>query len=115
MHSRLIRFAKMVAAAAVAFAAVAHADTWKDTVTGLTWTYTTDGDEATIANWVEDGYFYTRAVDPRPEGAIAIPATLGGKTVTAIGSKALLGCGGLTGKLSLRPLRQEGSEDARIR
>ncbi len=110
MHSRLIGFAKMVAAAAVAFAAVAHADTWKDTVTGLTWTYTTDGDEATIANWVEDGYFYTRAVDPQPEGAIAIPATLGGKTVTAIGSKALLGCGGLTGVTIPASVKGIGSE-----
>ncbi len=33
------------------FAGVAHADMWKDAA-GVEWTYTIDGDEATIVNWV---------------------------------------------------------------
>ena len=56
---------------------------------GYTWTYRIVGDAAQIFN--NDAV----AVDPAPNGSLAIPATLGGKPVTSIGAHALEGCDAL--------------------
>ncbi len=84
---------KLIAATMVAMAAIcAKADTWKDTSTGYTWTYTVSGGTARIY----DDYSHSTAVSPLPTGALNIPFWLGDKRVTSIGYKALYGCDGLT-------------------
>ena len=72
----------------------ANAYTWKDNATGYTWTYRINGNEAEI--YGEEYYdsltglnLHHQAVSPWPQGALAIPATLGGKPVTSIGEFAL--------------------------
>ncbi len=63
-----------------------------ETVDGYTWTYRINGDTAEIYS----GYWHA-AISPKPDGAVAIPSTLGGKPVTTIGEWAFYGCDGLTG------------------
>ena len=53
-----------------------------ETVGGYTWTYRINGDTAEIFN------NYSAAISPSPSDALTIPSTLGGKTVTSIGSYA---------------------------
>ena len=51
-----------------------------ETVGGYTWTYRINGDTAEIyGNWPSP------AISPKPNGAVTIPSTLGGKPVTSIG------------------------------
>lgn len=58
----------------------------EETVGEYTWTYGVSGDTAEIT-----------AISPSPTNAVAIPPTLGGRTVTSIGARALYGSKGLTG------------------
>ena len=80
----------MILAAVVAAAFVARADTEK--VGGYTWTYQINGDTAEIYS----GGYYSAAISPKPNGAVTIPDTLGGKPVTSIGNYAFSGCTNLT-------------------
>ena len=96
MKNKTIR--ALVAAAAVAVAGAAWADKAFDNDTGLTWTYRVleDG-TAEICDYDSEIFMYKApAVDPEPEGALAIPATLGGRTVTRVGENALSNCGNIT-------------------
>jgi len=107
---------------AAAMAAVcAQADTWTDPATGYTWSYRINGDTAEITkendwDWGNDGDDWDcgddggdgdwdfwadntsspAAISPLPTGAVTIPSTLGGKTVTRIGYKAFYNYSGLT-------------------
>ena len=76
----------MAVAAAASFGAWAETET----VGGYTWTYRINGDTAEIYN------YGSAAISPKPNGAVTIPSTLGGKTVTSIGSYAFRDCSGLT-------------------
>ena len=71
-------------------AACARADNWKDPSTGYTWTYRITGGAAEIYNG------NAAAIYPVPNGAVVVPATLGGKTVTSIGPHAFFNCRWLT-------------------
>lgn len=71
------------------------ADTWTDPDTGYTWTYQINGDTAEICKKTVYG-FGTTAISPIPTGTVAIPSTLGGKSVTSIGEHAFCDCIGLT-------------------
>lgn len=83
--------ARRVAAAVCAAALVWTAQAYYETVNGITWTYAiTSGGNARIVNGS------SAAASPKPEGALTIPATLGGKTVTEIGPYALYKCTGIT-------------------
>jgi len=62
-----------------------------ETVGDYTWTYHINGDTAEIYN--SD---YNAAISPKPNGAVTIPSTLGGKPVTSIGSSAFRNCSSLT-------------------
>ena len=77
---------------AAAFAVALSLKADEDTVGGYTWTYQINGDKAEIGN----GGSWAAAVSPDPTGAITIPSTLGGKTVTGIGHAAFVGCRNLT-------------------
>ena len=77
-----------MAVAAVAAAVGAWAET--ETVGGYKWKYQINGNTAEIYN---DG---SAAISPKPTGAVTIPSTLGGKTVTSIGGCAFYDCSGLT-------------------
>ena len=72
----------MVAAVAVAFGAWAETETVGD----YTWTCQINGGTAEIRNG------YSAAISPSPTGAVTIPSTLGGKTVTSIDDYAFSGC-----------------------
>ena len=63
-----------------------------ETVGDYTWTYRINGGTAEICSG--NGY---AAISPKPDGAVVIPSTLGGKPVTTIGEWAFYGCDGLTG------------------
>ena len=80
----------MMMVAAFAVAVGAWAETWTDPDSGYTWTYRINDDTAEIYN------YGSVAISPLPTGAVAIPPTLGGKSVTSIGSFAFSDCTGLT-------------------
>ena len=65
--------------------------TGTEIVDGIEWTYTVFGNEAVIG-----GGYGSPAVSKSTTGALAIPATLGGRPVTGIGDYAFDGCAGLT-------------------
>ena len=88
---RAVRNLALVAAVAVAFGAWAD-DTWTDPDTGYTWTYRINGDTAEI--YAKSSV--SVAISPKPNGAVTIPSTLGGKPVTSIGEYAFESCIGLT-------------------
>ena len=77
---------------AISFAALAVLGAWADTETvdGIEWTYRVVDGKAEIYNG------YNAAIPTSTSGAIAIPSTLGDKTVTSIGSCAFRDCSGLT-------------------
>lgn len=79
-----------LAACVAALGTVASAWADKVTVYGVEWSYTEDGESATIVADSATGYRYLT-------GAVAIPETLGGYPVTAIGDGAFSSCYGLTG------------------
>ncbi len=69
-----------------------------ETVGGYTWSYRIVGDTAEIyKDFAGHPGVADTAVSPKPTGAVIIPSTLGGKTVTSIGEGALSVCSGLTG------------------
>ena len=86
--------ALMIIAALAATMAVltAHADTWTDSATGIEWTYTVSGGQASLGG----GSYYSPAVPTTTTGALTIPSTLNGYSVTSIGPYAFSGCSGLT-------------------
>nr|MCR5838594.1 hypothetical protein [Kiritimatiellia bacterium] len=74
-------------AAAVGIASSAFAATWTDPSTGIEWTYTVSGNEATLYNGDDT------SISPRlASGVIAVPSSIKGKTVTAIGGFAFYQC-----------------------
>ncbi|MBO7720982.1 MAG: leucine-rich repeat protein [Kiritimatiellae bacterium] len=74
---------------------VGDLDIKTETVGGYSWSYRIVGGKAEI--YKDDGSGDgTTAVSPKPTGAVTIPATLGGKTVTCIGCHALDACTGMT-------------------
>lgn len=79
----------MVAALAATFGA--WAETWTDPDTGYTWTYQINGNTAKI--YKSD---YVCAVNPKPSGAVEIPAMLGGKPVTSLGHSTFTSCSEIT-------------------
>ena len=79
----------MMMVVAIVVAVGAWADT--ETVGGYTWTYQINGDTAVIFN---NGGL--PAISPMPTGAVTIPSTLGGKSVTSIGVSAFSCCSGIT-------------------
>ncbi len=84
-----------LAAAVLGFGGVlpeARAET--ETVDGIAWTYTVSGGKASVGSGQWNGEC---AVPTTTTGTIAIPATLGGCPVTAIGRAAFHDCAGLTG------------------
>ena len=62
-----------------------------ETVGGIAWVYTVSGSEATVGGGADD-----YAISPSTVGAVTIPFTLGGYTVTAIGKGAFYDCDGMT-------------------
>ena len=68
----------------------ALADTWTDPDTGYTWSYRIRGGVAEIYK------SNSEAISPKPAGAVAVPATLGGNPVASLGASAFKGCGELT-------------------
>ena len=81
-------FKALVAMAAFALAPQMLADTAVDG--GLIWTYTVSSGKATITAVAKD------AGGTKPTGAVTIPSTLNGNTVTFISSTAFSGCTGVT-------------------
>ena len=81
----------MLFAAALA-TVCAWADTWTDTGTGITWTYTVSGGKASLGG----GSSSSTAVPTSRTGALAIPPTVNGYPVTSIKFSAFSGCRGLT-------------------
>ncbi|MBR4523549.1 MAG: leucine-rich repeat domain-containing protein [Kiritimatiellae bacterium] len=75
---------------------VAVSDTWKDTNTGYTWQYRVIDDTVEIYGEYPYDIFSEHAVWPSPTGALAIPASIEGHSVTSIGGGAFLNCSGLT-------------------
>ena len=63
------------------------------TVDGITWTYTVSNGKASLGG----GSSLGPAIPTSTSGAITIPSTLGGYSVTTISSYAFSGCSGLTG------------------
>ena len=63
-----------------------------ETVDGLTWTYTVSNGKASVGT----GGSNLTALPKTTEGAVSIPATLGGYVVTTIGDYAFSGCKELT-------------------
>ena len=62
-----------------------------ETVNGITWTYTVANGVASVGG----GSFSSPAVPKSTSGAIVIPSTLGGYSVTSIGDYAFSDCSGL--------------------
>ncbi len=73
-------------------AVVSGAATYTETVDGITWTYTVANGEASVGG----GLLSSTAVPVSTSGAIVIPSSLGGYTVTSIGSYAFDNCQKLT-------------------
>ncbi len=90
MKKRIVVF---LAAAMAAICAQAETETEK--VGDYTWRYRINGDTAEICQDYISGISYP-AISPNPTGAVTIPSTLGGKSVTSIGGWAFQGCSGLT-------------------
>ena len=84
-HVRLVILAALLCAVLTpeGFAATA-------TVNGITWNYTVSGTASVYGGW------YSSAIQTSTTGAITIPSTLGGYSVTSIGSFAFYNCSGLT-------------------
>ena len=82
----------MMLAVAALVALGAWADTWTDPDTGITWTYTVSDGKAILGG----GSSSSTAVQRSTSGTLAIPAKLGRRPVTQIGSYAFYNCRGLT-------------------
>ena len=81
----------IAALAATMAALTARADTWTDPATGITWTYTVSSGKASL-----EGGSYSPAVPTTTTGALVIPSSINGYSVTSIGSYAFCYCSGLT-------------------
>ena len=88
--NKTMKAAILFVAAALAVGGVRAAT---EKIGGYTWTYRINGDTAEIYNNYNNG---SVAISPKPNSAVTIPSTLGGKPVTSIGSFAFSGCSGLT-------------------
>ena len=88
-----IAFAVRLLALVVAFCAVSRAWAATEIIDGIEWTYTVVDGEASVGS---GNYYGVCAVPTTTQGAIIIPTTLGGYTVTSIGDYAFRGCSGLT-------------------
>ena len=66
-----------------------------ETVNGYTWKYRINGDSAEISQ--DDRWHWIPCVEPKPEGFVKIPSSLGGKPVTIIGVNAFKDCTRMTG------------------
>ena len=67
-----------------------QADVWTDPDTGITWTYTVSGGNASLENG------YSAAISQSTSGALVIPATIKTYPVTNIGDYAFSGCYAIT-------------------
>ena len=84
-----VEMKKLMMVLVMAFAAAMPLLADEETVGGYTWTYRINGETAEIYN-------YSSAISPSPTGSVTIPPTLGGATVTSIGSYAFRDRSGLT-------------------
>lgn len=75
----------IAALAATMAALTAHAATWTDPATGITWTYTVSNGKASLG-----GGYSSPAVPKTSTGALTIPSTINGYSVTSIGFYAFL-------------------------
>ena len=82
----------IAALAATMAALTAHADTWTDPATGITWTYTVSNGKASLGG----GSSSSSAVPKTSTGALTIPSKINGYSVTSIGWYAFYNCNGLT-------------------
>ena len=74
---------------------------YTEKVGDYTWTFSVENGEATIVHRGRnaDGSYYEdgqRAVEPQPQGELAIPATLGGCPVVGLGYHAIYNCDSMT-------------------
>ena len=85
---------------------------YTEKVGGYTWTFSVENGEATIVHLRQnyDGSYYEdgqRAVEPQPQGALQIPATLGGCPVVGLGYEAINN-GGMTSVILPGSIRNVG-------
>ena len=79
-----------VIAVAVGLATCAIADTWTDSETGITWTYTASGSSAFVGDGIG------AAIDTDTVGSIAIPAKINNLAVKSIQKQAFVNCAKIT-------------------
>ena len=82
----------IAAMAATITALTARAATWTDPATGITWTYTVSSGKASLGG----GSSSSPAVPTTTTGALTIPSSINGYSVTSIGRYAFEYCSGLT-------------------
>ena len=80
----------MLAAGFLVF--TASAATWTDPETGITWTYTVSGGNASLGS----GGWNSKAVPTSTKGTLVLPAKVDAYPVTSVGDYAFYGCSGLT-------------------
>ena len=89
MHNN--SFSQFICSVLAALLLPLSASALQETKNGVTWTYTVSDGKATVGTGG-----VTPAISRKTEGAIAIPAKLGGYTVSGISQNAFNGCSDLT-------------------